>query len=101
MKRLLIVFLLLLTFLLYGCSAAPTNASEPYPELSVENQAPTQVTPTPIPSPTPTPIPTPEPEPEPIEIRIQFAGDILLHRGPIDAARIGKTRMTSDPFCEI
>ena len=44
------------------------------------------------------PSPTPEPEPDPIEIRIQFAGDILLHRGPIDAARIGQNTYDFRPF---
>jgi len=40
----------------------------------------------------------PEPEPEPTTIRIQFAGDILLHRGPIDAANVGENRYDFRPF---
>ena len=40
----------------------------------------------------------PYPEAGPIEIKIQFAGDILLHRGPIDAARIGTNTYDFRPF---
>ena len=38
------------------------------------------------------------PEPEPLEIKVQFAGDILLHRGPIDAARTGTNTYDFRPF---
>jgi len=34
--------------------------------------------------------PVTEPPPQPVDIRIQFAGDALLHTGPIDAARTGQ-----------
>jgi len=33
---------------------------------------------------------TEPPPPQPVDIRIQFAGDALLHTGPIDAARTGR-----------
>jgi len=40
----------------------------------------------------------PPAELEPVEIRIQFAGDILLHRGPIEAARTGENTYDFRPF---
>ena len=46
------------------------------------------IPPTPEPTPIPTPEPTPEPTPAPKFARIQFAGDILLHTGPIGGARV-------------
>ena len=97
MKRLLAALLLLL--LLYGCAGTPTTEETPPPSrdtLAQEEEPPP--TPEPSPEPEPTPEPEPEPEPEPIEIRIQFAGDILLHRGPIDAARIGENTYDFRPF---
>ena len=42
--------------------------------------------------------PEPPIEPQPVEIRIQFAGDILLHRGPIEAARTGTNTFDFRPF---
>jgi len=82
----------LILLFLPGCTTS-TPANELVPHI------------VPVPPPTPnlvlpasTPEPTPEPEPEPIEIRIQFAGDILLHRGPIDAANIGPSTYDFRPF---
>ncbi|MCL2195034.1 MAG: CapA family protein [Oscillospiraceae bacterium] len=34
--------------------------------------------------------PATEPPPQPVDIRIQFAGDALMHSGPIAAARVGQ-----------
>ncbi|MCL2445773.1 MAG: CapA family protein [Oscillospiraceae bacterium] len=34
--------------------------------------------------------PVTEPPPQPVDIRIQFAGDALMHSGPIAAARVGQ-----------
>ena len=89
MKRLLIACLLLL--LLHGCASTPADTQEASPEAAKPDQA--------VPRPTdPFPKADVESKPEPIEIRIQFAGDILLHRGPIDAARIGENRYDFRPF---
>lgn len=90
MKRLLIVCIILL-LLLHGCSGAPEVLPMPGQD-ALEAEAPS------LAEPLPTPEPTPLPEPEPIEIRIQFAGDVLLHRGPIDAARIGENTYDFRPF---
>jgi len=84
---------LLVLLLLSGCAGIPVDVQEPYPDIAAETPAPA-----PTPAPTPEPTPEPEPEPEPIEIRIQFAGDVLLHRGPIDAARIGENTYDFRPF---
>ena len=90
MKRLLVIFVLLLV-LLFGWLY--WNAPEPAQELIAERPTPSRV------SPTPREVkPTPEPEPEPTEIRIQFAGDILLHRGPINAANVGPNTYDFRPF---
>ena len=81
MKRLLAILtaLLLLLTLLFGCAPARDYIPEPGATTAAETTA-------------------PEPEPEPVEIRIQFAGDILLHRGPIDAANVGESVYDFRPF---
>jgi len=80
LKRLLaILAALLLAFGLFGCAVTQTNP----PESNTT---------------TTTTEPATEPEPEPVEIRIQFAGDILLHRGPIDAANVGPSVYDFRPF---
>ena len=76
-----------LLLLLQACTTPPTPTPEPTPIPTIET-----------PTPTPMPTPSPTPEPPPIEIRIQFAGDILLHRGPINAARIGENTYDFRPF---
>ena len=90
MKRLLLTFAALLFLFLHGCTGAPADAPETYPDFVA--------TPPVQSNSLPAPDPEPKPEPEPIEIRIQFAGDILLHRGPIDAARISENTYDFSPF---
>jgi len=93
LKRLIILFVVLLLLILPGCAGTPANEVIPH-IMPVPPPTPNLV----VPAPTPEPILKPEPEPEPIEIRIQFAGDILLHRGPIDAANIGSNIYDFRPF---
>ena len=46
--------------------------------------------------------PEPEPDPEPIyegtRIRLQFAGDVFIHRGPMEVARTGENTFDFQPF---
>jgi len=92
LKRLLAVFLVLL-LLLHGCTPALPDSPKIYPGFEEVAPGPHLVIAAPPEAP-----PKPEPEPEPIEIRIQFAGDILLHRGPIEAARTGANTFDFRPF---
>jgi len=76
MKQLLFVLFIAIVYLV-GCTpaGAPTGVDIPADNgTSVITSSPTH---------------EPVPEPEPIEIRIQFAGDVLLHCGPINSSNIG------------
>ena len=91
MKRLILFLVIFL--LLSGCFGISADIPEP-PRVAVETPAPTP-TPEPV---EPSPELEPEPEPDPIEIRIQLTGDVLLHRGPIEAARTGPNTFDFRPF---
>ncbi len=79
---------LLLLLCLYGCAqpvaeTAPPVTSSVAPECPVPSPTPS----TPAPTPTPKPTPTPEPDLSTERVKIQLAGDILLHTGPVKSAR--------------
>jgi len=90
LKKLFIAFALTYFLLLVGCTEPQVDTSLPDSELVGE-----MIT---LPEPTEEYELEPEPEPEPIEIRIQFAGDILLHHGPIEAARTSENTFDFRPF---
>ena len=77
-KPLAAILALLMALLIFSCTAVPTIP----PETTT-----TTIETTTEPAP-----------PEPVEIRIQFAGDVLLHTGPVDAARIGQDVYDFRPF---
>lgn len=81
--RLFIPFLLLV-----GCTASRVYTSVPDSELAFEIS----------PQPEPTTAYEGEPKAEQVAIRIQFAGDILLHQGPIEAARTSEHTFDFRPF---
>ena len=85
MKRVFFCFLVLV-FFLAGCGGSDVGE---YVEVVVE---------IPVVVEEEEPEIEPEPLPEPIEIRIQFAGDILLHTGPIGGARTGANTYDFRPF---
>jgi len=99
--------LVVMTMALLFLSTCGTQ-NEPVDEIAVAPQnvmptpAPAEVQPPPTPEPLPSPEPEPEPEPDPlpdpIEIRIQLAGDILLHLGPINGARVSTGVYDFRPF---
>jgi poly-gamma-glutamate synthesis protein (capsule biosynthesis protein) len=95
MKR-IFAFLLIIAM----TAALTGGCAEPPPALELPANAPSpsavpESAPTPEPAPESTPEPTPEPNPA---AKIQLAGDLLLHWGPINAAGIGDGAYDFSPY---